>query len=45
MVDEINTEVILSGFFEFHALVENVPVTDSNGRFDVRIDGGNFFRY
>ena len=44
-VDDKLEEVILSGEFEFQGLIDNVPVSVSNGRFDVGINSGNFFRY
>jgi hypothetical protein len=45
LVDEKQVEVILSGYFEFKALIDNEPVTISNGRFDVGISPDNFYNY
>ena len=45
LVDEVPQEVILSGVFEFQAIVNEIPVTVSTGRFDVGVDQSNFFRY
>ncbi len=44
-VDKQPIEVILSGYFEFKALINNVPVTISEGRFDVGIGPDNFYKY
>lgn len=44
-VDHSQAEVILSGYFEFKALVNEEPVTVSNGRFDVGIGPDNFYNY
>jgi len=44
-VDTKQVEVILSGYFEFQALLKNKPVTISDGRFDVGIGSDNFYRY
>jgi hypothetical protein len=45
-VDTKHVEVILSGTFEFQALVEDdEPISVTLGRFDVGIGYGNFFRY
>jgi len=45
LVDKKAEEVILSGKFDFQALVEGLPVTISNGRFDVGVGNGNFYKY
>lgn len=45
LVDKIPQEVILSGMFEFQAIVNEMPVTVSNGRFDVGVGAFNFFKY
>lgn len=45
LVDEKQIEVILSGYFEFQALVGGKPITVSNGRFDVGIGTDNFYNY
>ncbi len=45
LVDKKQIEVILSGYFEFKALVGGKPVTVSNGRFDVGIGTDNFYNY
>jgi hypothetical protein len=42
-VDKNPIEVILSGYFEFKALVNDKPVTISDGRFDVGISPDNFY--
>ncbi len=42
-VDEENKGVILSGVFEFKALVDNEPTAFSYGRFDVIVGYSNFF--
>ena len=44
-VDKKEIEVILSGYFEFKALINEKPVTISNGRFDVGISPDNFYTY
>ena len=44
-VDKELYEVILSGTFEFQALVEGEPVSVSLGRFDIGMTGDNFYRY
>lgn len=44
-VDTESVETILSGYFEFRALVNDIPVTLSNGRFDVGIGKDNFYMY
>jgi hypothetical protein len=44
-VDKVQIEVILSGYFEFKALIQGKPVTVSNGRFDVGIGPENFYNY
>jgi hypothetical protein len=45
LVDTKQVEVILSGYFEFQALVDKMPITVSNGRFDVGIGYSNFYNY
>ncbi len=42
-VDEVESGVILSGLFEFKALIDGEPVAFSYGRFDVIISYSNFF--
>lgn len=37
--------VVLSGVFEFQALVNGDPITVSNGRFDVSVGNDNFFSF
>ena len=44
-VDKNPIEVILSGYFDFKALVNGSPVTFSNGRFDVGISPDNFYTF
>jgi len=44
-VDTKETEVILSGHFEFQALINNEPIAISDGRFDIGINQSNFFSY
>jgi len=44
-VDKKQVEVILSGYFDFKAIINNEPVTISDGRFDVGIDNDNFYIY
>ena len=44
-VDKQPIEVILSGYFEFKAIINNKPVTISEGRFDVGIGPDNFYKY
>ncbi len=44
-VDKVQVEVILSGYFELKALINNEPVTISDGRFDVGIGADNFYVY
>jgi len=43
MVDKQPVEAILSGYFEFKALINDKPVTMSDGRFDVGIGIDNFY--
>jgi hypothetical protein len=45
LVDQQPEEVILSGVFGFQALINGVPVTISDGRFDVGVGEYNFFNY
>lgn len=45
LVDKKQIEVILSGYFEFQAIINEEPVTISNGRFDVGVGMDNFFYY
>jgi hypothetical protein len=45
LVDKKLVEVILSGTFEFQALVDDEPISISLGRFDVGIGKDNFFKY
>jgi hypothetical protein len=45
LVDNKAEEVILSGVFEFQALINGNPVTVSLGRFDVGVGRWNFFIY
>lgn len=45
IVDEDPYEIILSGTFDFQAIIDNEPRSFSNGRFDVGIAEDNFFRY
>ncbi|WP_298653682.1 hypothetical protein [uncultured Proteiniphilum sp.] len=42
-VDKEMESVILSGIFSFKATVDDIPVTFSNGRFDMRFGDENFF--
>jgi hypothetical protein len=42
-VDKKQIEVILSGYFDFKALINDKPVTISDGRFDVGISPDNFY--
>jgi hypothetical protein len=42
-VDKQHVEAILSGYFEFTALINDVPVTVSEGRFDMGIGPDNFY--
>jgi len=45
LVDKKQVEVILSGYFEFKALINAKPITVSDGRFDVGIGPDNFYMY
>jgi hypothetical protein len=45
IVDKQQYEIILSGIFDFQALINNEPSSISLGRFDVGIAGDNFFVY
>lgn len=45
IVDTKQEEVILSGYFEFKALINKEPITLSDGRFDVGISSDNFYNY
>ena len=42
-VDKQQVEAILSGYFEFKAIINHKPVTISDGRFDVGIGPDNFY--
>lgn len=44
-VDNQMAETTLSGTFEFHAIINQFPVTMSSGRFDVGVDAANFYKY
>ena len=44
-VDTKQIEVILSGHFEFQAIINGLPISISEGRFDVGVGQNNFFRY
>ena len=44
-VDKEPVEVILSGTFDFKAIINSKPVTISDGRFDVGISPDNFYNY
>ncbi|HOS83636.1 MAG TPA: hypothetical protein PK199_01840 [Bacteroidales bacterium] len=44
-VDTKLNEVILSGEFDFKALVRGIPMTISYGRYDVGVNEGNFYLY
>ena len=44
-VDRNQVEVILSGYFEFRAIINGTPITVSDGRFDVGIGSGNCYIY
>ena len=44
-VDKEPIEVILSGTFNFKAIINSKPVTISDGRFDVGISPDNFYNY
>jgi hypothetical protein len=45
LVDGEPEEVILSGVFEFQAMIDGEPVSISEGRFDVGVGSYNFFVY
>jgi hypothetical protein len=45
IVDKEQIEVILSGTFDYQALVNGEPVSVNLGRFDVGIGKSNFYRY
>lgn len=45
LVDQKAEQVILSGVFEFQAIRNGIPITVSNGRFDVGVADHNFYRY
>ena len=45
IVDKQPYETILSGTFEFRALIKNEPSGFTSGRFDVGITSDNFFKY
>jgi len=45
IVDTKQIEVILSGHFKFQALVDEEPVSITEGRFDVGIGADNFYHY
>ncbi len=43
LVDKELVEIVLSGTFEFQALVNGEPITVSSGRFDVAVGEDNFY--
>ena len=43
LVDTVQEEVIMSGVFEFQAIINDQPVSITNGRFDVGVGEFNFF--
>lgn len=45
LVDKKQIEVILSGIFEFQAIIDGEPVSITLGRFDVGVGPDNFFKY
>jgi hypothetical protein len=45
IVDKEQVEVILSGTFDYQALVDDEPISITLGRFDVAIGKSNFYRY
>jgi hypothetical protein len=45
IVDKIEVQTILSGNFEMKILLDNMPLTISEGRFDMGINNYNFYRY
>lgn len=44
LVDKVQEEVVLSGVFEFQALVDGEPISITNGRFDLGVGTHNFFK-
>jgi hypothetical protein len=42
-VDKQQVEAILSGYFDFKAIINDKPITISDGRFDVGIGPDNFY--
>ncbi|MFC1734300.1 hypothetical protein ACFL6I_28690 [candidate division KSB1 bacterium] len=44
-IDTKPADVILSGFFDFQALINGEPKAITNGRFDIAIGPMNFFAY
>jgi len=44
-VDKKPQELILSGYFDFKALINGKPITFSNGRFDLGLANANFYKY
>ncbi len=45
LVDKASLQVILSGYFDFKALVQGEPISVSYGRFDVGIGDQDFYYY
>lgn len=45
LVDTQQVEVILSGNFDFQVIIDDEPISISNGRFDLGIGSSNFFNY
>jgi hypothetical protein len=41
----VQTEVILSGYFEMQVRINEEPFSLTNGRFDMGISESNFFNY
>jgi hypothetical protein len=45
LVDLKQEEIILSGYFDIKAIINNKTITISNGRFDIGIQNDNFYNY
>lgn len=44
-IDDVQKEVIISGYFDFKYLVDSYPYSVNNGRFDISVGDNVFFYY
>jgi hypothetical protein len=45
VVDAEEVQLIMSGYFFFQLILNNEPISVSNGRFDIGVGASNFFAY